>query len=91
MCVCKSNAPPCPSAYVFLVGQKREQRCTIQATLALTFRSVFLSLDNSVADIVRLLFMVPLYAIISFASYLFWVRYLKLPSWIHSHNLGLSE
>ena len=28
---------------------------------------------NTVADIVRILFMVPIYSVVSFASYLFWV------------------
>lgn len=30
--------------------------------------------ETSTSDIVRILFMVPIYALISFASYLFWVR-----------------
>lgn len=32
--------------------------------------------DHSIADIVRILLMVPIYATVSFSSYLFWVRYL---------------
>lgn len=56
--------------HLFKYKQKREQRCEYGQFLKLKERCVTWS---HLLDIVRILFMVPLYALISFASFLFWV------------------
>ena len=76
----RASSPPLlrpePVLIFVLFVQKREQRCMYFQTFprCACICSFACSLHILFADIIRLLLMVPIYAWISLASYLFWVR-----------------
>lgn len=71
VCLIASSVQTRELTHLLMCLQKAEQRCMLIAR-----HNISAYFDNSSCfkDIVRILFMVPLYAVISLASYLFWVR-----------------